>query len=297
MLDLNQPLDRCSTQDMIAALMLQRYVHWTSPQEIRRQMEQVLLDLDDHRPLWRAFVMGPALPAIDGRYFPGSLICLRDLGLGWNADTLYILSEDFASAEAVRKLALRWGCTEITTYSAEQTEHLVSEEGILTAARWQDTTRLPQKIDYLDVYSNNPEIRLERSLPLGECSAQTLCAALMQRGQFGQFKPQQVLDDLQTYADTWNSFVMGPGLPEPEANLQGCLELLHWLPQEWGGDHLYVWAWGEADAMKLHSLSDRWECSESKVIEGAAAAQLLNLPNEHFVVMFTWKDSVLVHPA
>lgn len=292
MLKLHQPIDICSAQDLIAALMRQRYVHCVPSQTTRSTMERVLQDLETHRSHWQGFVLGPALPTTDWHYASGALVCLRDLGLGWNADTLYILSPDQAAAESMRTIAKHWDATEITTYSAARTQHLVAQTGVLTAVRWQASVEPAKKTDYLSIYSHEPPILLEQAQLLQNCSAQSLVAALMRRGQFGRFDPQQVLADLHTHASTWRSFLMGPELPEWGADLEGCLEAMVWLPQEWGGDHLYVWAWDEADAMHLRSLAQRWRCDQTRIIDGIVAAQLLNLPNAAPIVMFRWSDLV-----
>ena len=292
LLDLNQPIDSCSAQDLMAALMLQRYVPYADPQITRATMERVLLDLNAYPYLWQSFVMRTALPTTDWWYASGALLSLRDLGLGWNADTLYILSPDIDAAEGVQLLASGWDCTEITTYSAKQTQYLSSclKDGVLTAARWRSSAEPSRKTDYVSVYSSAPPIVFNQPLPLGECYAQTLMAALMMRGEVGRFQPQRVLEDLHAHRSTWRSFMMDSGLPEFGADLQASLDSMAWLPQEWGGNYFYVWAWDVADAMYLQSLRDRWQCDEVWVIDGIEADQLLNLPNAAPLVIFAWWD-------
>lgn len=283
MLDLNQPIGSCSAQDLAAALMLHH--------RDRARMERILLDLACNRENWRAFVLGPALPTEADKPHRALLDCLRDLGLGWRAETLYIVSPDDKAARRLRLQAKRWGCSEVTQYSQAQSQQFGLIGGILSAMRWSAPLSSPSQIDYNALYSTeDAPILLDNTRSLGECSAQTLMAGLMQRGQFRQFDPHLVLEDLQRHSILWRSFVFGPQMPASPTELGGCLELLSWLPDEWGGDHLYLWAWDGADAIDLYRLSDRWQCDEVRVFEDEAAAQLLGLLKAAPVIVASWWD-------
>lgn len=283
MLNLNQPIGSCSAQDLAAALML---LH-----RDRDRMERILLDLACNRDNWQSFVLGPALPDKPGEPHRGVLASLRDLGMGWTANTLYILSPDDKAAKRLRLQAKRWGCSNVMQYSKEQSQQFGVISGMVSTMHWSAPLSPPGNTDYNALYSTeNLPILLNATRSLGESSAQTLMVALMLRAQFHPFDPHLVLADLQAHSILWRSFVFGSALPDPQVGLCRPLELLSWLPDEWGGNHLYIWAWDSSDAIDLQRLCDRWQCDEVQVFGDEAAARLLHLPKAAPVIVASWSD-------
>ncbi|BAU16098.1 hypothetical protein LEP3755_66650 (plasmid) [Leptolyngbya sp. NIES-3755] len=111
----------------------------------------------------------------------------------------------------------------------------------------------------------------------------------MRCARFGNFDPELVARDLDEEAHRWRSFIFGPPLPEDEQDLQHYLETLIWLPQEWGGNCLYLWAWDEADAMWLQRLKQRWRCDTVRVID-EEVVRSLNLPDTALLLVYEWGD-------
>lgn len=279
MIDLNSPVQDASAQDLVCALML---LH-----RERDLMEQITLDLAARPQIWDSFVLGPALPAIEYESYRGIFSCVRDLGLGLTADTLYVKSPDRSAAEIVRAMAHRWQCTQITTFSAEHTTYLMGCPGILSAIRWQQLVQ-PSRSDYDTLYANKSMTWLNRSQSIGQCSAQAIVAALMRRTRCEDFDPEIVFAALADNTSMWRSFVMGPELTEEGTSLQGCLKVLSSLPSHWSGNCLYLWSWDNADAVLLQELSHRWQCSAVSVFDETETARLLNVNNDGLLVMYEW---------
>lgn len=282
MFDLRTSIQTASAQSLIAALML---LH---PQ--KSLMERILFDLAAHPQLWKSFVLAPTLPPTEEAAYLGILACLRDLAFGWTADTLYILAPDSGAAEQVRSLSIHWQCSESTLYSSERTEYLTLTTGILVALRWRTASAEFEERDYDQLYRANANIRFDVSRSLCHSSAQSLVTALVRRGQFGKFDPQQVLGDLKKHRVRWRSFLLGPPLPESGVNLQHCLETLTYLPPDWGGNCLYLWAWNMVEAMLLQSLHQKWQCTDVAVFTVAESSRLLDLAEAAPVVMYVWDD-------
>ncbi len=88
-----------------------------TPQEIQLELlrrarwneldgERIVASLLAHRDLWQAVLLDRLGFSRPARLPASGLIKLRDLPLGyWNADTLYILAPDAASAHEIAKLA------------------------------------------------------------------------------------------------------------------------------------------------------------------------------------------------
>jgi hypothetical protein len=202
----------------------------------------------------------------------------------------YTKSPDRTAAEIVRAMVHRWRCDQITTFSLEYTTYLMGCPGILSAIRWQRWVH-PSRSNYDTLYSDNSLTWLNISCPLGQCSAQLLVAASMQRTQCKDFDTELIFNDLADNASMWRSFVMGLELPEEDTNLQGCLEVLSSLPPYWSENCLYLWSWDNADAVLLQELSRRWQCSAVSVFNEAESARLLNTTNDGLLGMYEW-DSV-----
>lgn len=72
--------------------------------------EQIVQDLLAHRELWTAAMLDRFCFSRPGKLPSIGLIKLRDLEENiWNADTLYILTPDSASAHRLAEIAEEWG--------------------------------------------------------------------------------------------------------------------------------------------------------------------------------------------
>jgi hypothetical protein len=72
--------------------------------------ERVVADLTAHPELWEAAMMDTFCFSNSGKLPRIGLIKLRDLPENfWNADSLYILTPDVASARALVEIAEHWG--------------------------------------------------------------------------------------------------------------------------------------------------------------------------------------------
>lgn len=131
--------------------------------------------------------------------------------------------------------------------------------------RWQAPPDSGRDPDYDQLYLDNLDARFDNTRLLQQASAQSLVAALVRRGKFAKFDPQLVLSDLEKHRSRWRSFIFGPPLPEPDVDLEFCLESLSYLPQDWGGNCLYLWAWNMEEALLLQSLRHPWCCDEVSV--------------------------------
>lgn len=108
----------CSAQELATAILVNASVG-------RFDAEHVLRDLETHRPLWRAFLMGrPFLSGGTDRLPPCGLLPLRDLERHWNLDMLYILAQDEACVAPLLQVSDTWGC-EVGHYTLEQAERLL----------------------------------------------------------------------------------------------------------------------------------------------------------------------------
>ena len=87
--------------------------------------EQVLADLYGAPHLWRSLWMGPLLPVEGASPLPLSLILLRDLREGWNADTLYVLATDSDAADGLVGFAEPWAADSVRTVAGEQAQTLL----------------------------------------------------------------------------------------------------------------------------------------------------------------------------
>ncbi|BAU16097.1 hypothetical protein LEP3755_66640 (plasmid) [Leptolyngbya sp. NIES-3755] len=263
MIDLNLPAQDVSPQSLICDLML---LH---PE--RDRMEQIILDLASRPQFWSSFIFGPAMPANEHE---AQLGILRDLAFGWTADTLYVRSPDMTAAEVMRSLGRRWDCDEITTYSPARTAYLLVQSGVLTAIRWQHSpASRPRNTVSIP---NSSLISFDLTKSLGECSAQAIVVALMRRTKCPHFDVELVLNDLANHVTQWRSFIFGSPLPEAHQNLHGCLEALRYLPAEWQGNCLYLWAWDTTAATCLQALGQRWNCLEASIFTEEESARLLD---------------------
>lgn len=72
--------------------------------------DRIVADLIAHRELWEAAMMDTFCFSNPGKLPRIGLLKLRDLPENfWNADSLYILTPDVASAQALMPLAEQWG--------------------------------------------------------------------------------------------------------------------------------------------------------------------------------------------
>ena len=278
-IDLRRPLRVCSAQDIFAALMLKH--------PNRSLMQQVLANLYEHPMEWKSFFLGSYPIESSQDLSSGGLACLRDVRLGWNADTLYILSPDAASAKTLQSRSRIWNGL-VTVHSPEQTLALTAADGVLLTLYWQPEQS--EKRDYLALYDSG----LPPTLPSAHgavctCTTQMLLATLMHRGQPGLIDdPHTVLNDLYSHCHLWRSFVPSSASFDRKTSSQGVLRGLPTLPNAWYADRLYIWAWEESDIFELRELAERWDHDQFQVYDECEAADLLNLPEEVWLVEISW---------
>lgn len=121
-----KPIGDCSAQEL-ALPLAHGYVlaQLISASPGRFDAEQLLRDLETHRSLWRAFLMGrPFLSGGTDRLPPCGLLPLRDLERHWNLDMLYILTQNETCVEPLLQISDAWGC-ESGYYDHEQSCRLL----------------------------------------------------------------------------------------------------------------------------------------------------------------------------
>jgi len=129
---------------------------------------------------------------------------------------------------------------------------------------------------------------LDRTKPVGLCSAQELAAALMLQGRFNNFDPDQVLADLDAHRELWISFLMQPPLHISGFFPFGTLITLRDLPRRWHADMLYVLTQEQACIQPLVELSRSWCCDEIEVIDSDRAGTLISRSPASPIVAFWW---------
>lgn len=282
-LNIQTDLVHCTAQAIMATLMLHHPDSAT--------MGQVLRDLSHQPDWWDAFVMGPPLPTTDQAADPAALVCLRDLGVEWNTNTLYVLARSHQSARSLKTLAQTWNCTQTAILPTQLTAHLLGRRRrqSLVIAYWQQRSRfMTEEIDFATAYDLTQPPQFDQLPQLGECSPQLLMAGLLLRHSSQRVCAPTILQDLQTHWQWWYSFVWGPALPNAETGLANRLQVLCGLPNVWSGDCLYLWARNRHAAIGLQNLSQSWACKTATILDSPETARLLAIPKGPLVVMVSW---------
>lgn len=281
-LNLQTDLVHCTAQQIMATLMLH---HPDSP-----TMGQVLRDLSHQPDWWDAFAMGPPLPTTGQAADPAALVCLRDLGMEWNTNTLYVLARGHQSARSLKAMAQTWNCTQITLLPTQLTAHLLGRRRrqSLVAAYWQRSRFMTEEMDFATTYDLTQPPQFDPLPQLGECSPQLLMAGLLLRHGSQRFCAPTILQDLQTHWQWWHSFVWGPALPNLETGLANRLQVLCGLPNVWSGDCLYLWSRNRDAAIGLQHLSQSWACKTATILDSPETARLLAIPKGPPVVVVFW---------
>lgn len=118
MLDNAKLLKDATAQELVASLIRQAVCGAFNA-------EQVLTDLYGAPHLWRSFWMGPLLSVEGASLLPLSLLMLRDLREGWNADTLYVLAASSDAASELVMFAEPWAADSVRTVAGEQAQTLL----------------------------------------------------------------------------------------------------------------------------------------------------------------------------
>ncbi|MGI0484879.1 hypothetical protein ACN4EK_05525 [Pantanalinema rosaneae CENA516] len=274
------PLGSCSAQEIIATLML----HHSAPLIIQR----VLNDLTTHLNCWNSFLLGPGLPSTNQGADLGTLVCLRDLWTGWNANTLYILVPNAPAARSLVKARQGWGCSDVVYYPIHFRNHSSQIKGqYLVMARWQQTVFLTEEMNFATTY-NLSSPQFDPLLPLGECSPQALVAGLFLQHGSQRLHAPTILDDLQANSELWYSFVAGPRLPSTNMEIEDCLSSLCGLPDYFWIDSLYVWSRSRAAAEELQILSHQWKCRSATILDSPETARLLAIPKGPPIIVISW---------
>jgi hypothetical protein len=269
--DFSKQIEECSAQEILAALML----HHPNP----KLMQRVLTDLSTHQSWWNGFAMGPALPSTKNGADPGSLVYLRDLWIGWGANTLYLLAPFSEQARSLQNLAKTWECTEVKVFPPKLTRYLLGMPTMrhhLLVLRWERTVFMVEEVDFATTYGTASQL-FEGSLRLSECLPQTLIAGLL-RCELKEGIASRIVDDLYARADLWHSFLPGPQLPSDATELTDCLRVLSTLPTHYSFDCIYIWSRGLEEAETLKRLSQTWNPKATTIFSSPETSRLLALP-------------------
>lgn len=256
-------------------------------------MQQVLSDLSRHPDYWDAFVTGPRWPTTEQVADPGTLVCLRDLFIGWNTDTLYVLAPTAQRARSLKTLAKGWNCTEVMIHSAESVQHLVGKYLLrgqsLVSAYWQCPALVHEEFDFDTTYDLAEPVQFDGLPELGKCSPQVLMAGLLLKHGSEKFHAPTILKDLQSHPQWWYSFIAGPALPNSTTGIANRLSGLRGFPDYWWTDCLYLWSRSQDAAIQLKALGQNWSCKTATILDSQETARLLALPKSPPVVVLSWR--------
>lgn len=282
-LDFDLPLGACTAQEIAAALLLRQRDPLT--------MERVIQDLAAQTEIWHSFFSYPVVPVKPQRDASGVLTCLRDLGQGWTANTLYLLAIDHRAAATLSQLARQWTGAKVTLCTLSQTRRLTGskDQSRLVMVEWAYPELETSKPEFeaIDALEESPELLVE-SHPIAECSVQQLVAGLMLATSDPHFHPPSILETLQNHPEWWHSFLLGPRLTGQSPATSPPLRVLQQqLPEFWCNDCLYVWARSDRAAEQLQAASEAWLC-DVKIIREQQAARLLHFPQASPIVVMSW---------
>jgi hypothetical protein len=280
LLDFELPLDACSAQEMMAALLLQQ----RDPLTMGRMLE----DLEEHSQLWHSFCSYPAFPTKPRPSQPGTLACLRDMGQGWTANVIYLLAVDQSAAITLSRLARQWPGAKITNSSLSQTRRLVGnhDQSRLLMVEWNYPRLAPPELEAIYHLDEPPDLIVEDRL-LGRCSTQQLVVGLLLAASGADFYPPMILKDLQAHPQWWYSFLVGPRLIGRNRVQQPPLQVLQQLPDFWSNDCLYIWTRSDEAAKQFQTLSKSWLC-EVEILKSPQASRWLDLPDAPPIVVMSW---------
>jgi len=118
MLDFNQPVGDCSTQELLEALMLHAGFNDFDPM-------LVLDDLHSNPNLWMSFFMGPPIVEREDFCRCGLFVAIRDIRRRWRADTLYVHAQDDDCVFPLVDFGKKWNAKEVEIFDRQRTEHLM----------------------------------------------------------------------------------------------------------------------------------------------------------------------------
>lgn len=121
------------------------------------------------------------------------------------------------------------------------------------------------------IRKDEPAVRLDLSLPVGQCTPQQLMEALMlQSGCWNNFDPEPILADLYQNRHLWLSFMMLPLIGENEDSNRLYSNLgyaLRDLGYRWHADTLYVWSRDDDCVYSLVDFGKAWMADDVQVMD------------------------------
>ncbi|BAU16120.1 hypothetical protein LEP3755_66870 (plasmid) [Leptolyngbya sp. NIES-3755] len=131
---------------------------------------------------------------------------------------------------------------------------------------------------------------LDRTKPIGDCTAQELAIAMLINASAGRFDAGQILHDLETHRSLWRSFLMGrPIVRSFDGELPlGLLLPLRDLHRCWNLDTLYILVSQEDAVTPMRQVAQTWGGEVGQYV-GESVRRLLGSAHED-TILFCWWD-------
>ncbi len=120
MLDFNQPVGDCSTQELLEALMLHANLNNFNPM-------QILSDLHANPDLWISFFMGPSIRTGEEIDKCGLFQAIRDIRRRWNVDTLYVYTREDDCVFPLVDFGKKWQAGNVEVFDRLRTGYLMNQ--------------------------------------------------------------------------------------------------------------------------------------------------------------------------
>lgn len=145
-------------------------------------------------------------------------------------------------------------------------------------------------------HQDQPAVRLNLDLPVGQCTPQQLMEALMlQSGHWNNFDSELILADLDQNRHLWLNFMMLPLIGEDEDSNRLYSNLgyaLRDLRHRWHADTLYVWSRDDDCVYPLVDFGKTWMADDVQVMDRDRAAVFIGYggSNDPPPVVIYWWD-------
>lgn len=131
---------------------------------------------------------------------------------------------------------------------------------------------------------------LDRTKPIGDCTAQELATAMLIDASAGRFDAGQILRDLEIHRSLWRSFLMGrPLIASFAGELPlGLLLPLRDLHQHWNLDTLYILVSDQRAIAPMRDVAQTWGGEVGQYV-GEQVQRLLGSAHDD-TILFCWWD-------
>lgn len=145
-------------------------------------------------------------------------------------------------------------------------------------------------------HEDEPAVRLDLDLSVGQCTPQQLMEALMlQSGRWNNFDSELILADLHQNRHLWLNFMMLPLIGEDEGSNRLYSNLgyaLRDLRYRWHADTLYIWSRDDDCVYPLVDFGKAWMADDVQVMDRDRASVFIGYGgcNDPPPVVIYWWD-------